>query len=249
MTTSALPAFFSYPDVLVRRVIDDADAGPDFRRRACRHPSGGFTPPIIARIGSGPGTDLQLRRLHAADHPPPNAPTNGPVPPIISDKTFRPTPAVPRFAGSTRRSAPAPSAARPEGRRLRVALQRPSREARPAAVSTAEQRPGTPGHLPRPIIRASSTGARRSARRSAGKPAARLCRINRRRVALPLPAAGIGVARVDWFRLPLPPNRTGGSPASGFPVGGLTAERIDRPPSCVPSLHRHYPASSLLRTL
>ncbi|HEX9727098.1 MAG TPA: hypothetical protein VGA37_01175 [Gemmatimonadales bacterium] len=53
------------------------------------------TPPIITRIGSAPGTDLQERRLHAADHPPPNAPTNGPVPPIISDKTFRPTPAVP----------------------------------------------------------------------------------------------------------------------------------------------------------
>src|SRR5437879_13698146 len=28
---------------------------------------------------------------------------------------------------------------------------------------------------------------------------------------------------------PLPPNRTGGSPASGSPVGGLTSERIDEP--------------------
>src|SRR6266542_30213 len=37
----------------------------------------------------------------------------------------------------------------------------------------------------------------------------------------------IGVGRADWFRLPLPPNRTGGSPASGSPVGGLTFERID----------------------
>src|SRR6266404_7571816 len=36
----------------------------------------------------------------------------------------------------------------------------------------------------------------------------------------------IGVGRDDWFRLPLPPNRTGGSPASGSPVGGFTSSRI-----------------------
>src|SRR5262245_26953384 len=34
-----------------------------------------------------------------------------------------------------------------------------------------------------------------------------------------------GVGSVDWFRYPLPPNRTCGSPASGSPVGGLTCER------------------------
>src|SRR5262245_39433405 len=38
----------------------------------------------------------------------------------------------------------------------------------------------------------------------------------------------IGVGRTDWFRLPLPPNRIGGSPASGSPVGGFTSERIDK---------------------
>ena len=32
--------------------------------------------------------------------------------------------------------------------------------------------------------------------------------------------AVIGVGRADWFRLLPPPNRTGGSPASGSPVGG-----------------------------
>jgi len=30
----------------------------------------------------------------------------------------------------------------------------------------------------------------------------------------------IGVGKADWFRPPLPPNRTGGSPASGSPVNG-----------------------------
>jgi hypothetical protein len=30
----------------------------------------------------------------------------------------------------------------------------------------------------------------------------------------------IGVGRTDWYRSPLPPNRTGGSPASGSPVDG-----------------------------
>ena len=37
-------------------------------------------------------------------------------------------------------------------------------------------------------------------------------------------AAGvrIGVGKVHWFEPPLPPNRTGGSPASGSPVGGIT---------------------------
>ncbi|MGO9269512.1 MAG: AbrB/MazE/SpoVT family DNA-binding domain-containing protein, partial [Terriglobia bacterium] len=38
----------------------------------------------------------------------------------------------------------------------------------------------------------------------------------------------IGVGRAG-LALPLPPNRTGGFPASGSPVGGLTSERIDRP--------------------
>ena len=33
--------------------------------------------------------------------------------------------------------------------------------------------------------------------------------------------------RTDWS--PLPPNRAGGFPAHGSPVGGLTSERIDRP--------------------
>jgi len=37
--------------------------------------------------------------------------------------------------------------------------------------------------------------------------------------------------RVGSFR-PLPPNRTGGSPASGFPVGGLTSKRGDPADSC-----------------
>jgi hypothetical protein len=34
------------------------------------------------------------------------------------------------------------------------------------------------------------------------------------------PPHRIGVGRADWIRLPLPPNRTGGFPASGSPVGG-----------------------------
>jgi hypothetical protein len=37
----------------------------------------------------------------------------------------------------------------------------------------------------------------------------------------------IGVGRADWFLLPLPPNRTCRSPASGSPVGGLTCKRTD----------------------
>ena len=32
----------------------------------------------------------------------------------------------------------------------------------------------------------------------------------------------IGVGR-EWLALPLPPNRTGGSPASGSPVGSVNA--------------------------
>ena len=39
----------------------------------------------------------------------------------------------------------------------------------------------------------------------------------------------IGVGRTNWLRSPLPPNRTGGSPASGSPVGGVTYERVDKP--------------------
>ena len=41
--------------------------------------------------------------------------------------------------------------------------------------------------------------------------------------------AHIGVRKADWFRPPFPPNRTGGFPASGSPVDGVTSERIERP--------------------
>ena len=47
-------------------------------------------------------------------------------------------------------------------------------------------------------------------------------------IAHVLQSAYIGVGRTEWSRSPLPPNRTGGSPASGSPVGGLTSKRIDR---------------------
>src|SRR5689334_5481205 len=40
----------------------------------------------------------------------------------------------------------------------------------------------------------------------------------KKRGAPPSRGGMIGVGRDDWFRLPLPPNRTGGSPASGSPV-------------------------------
>src|SRR3974377_797281 len=115
----------------------------------------------------------------------------------------------------------------------------------------------------------------------------------------------IGVGSVDWFRYPLPPNRTCGSPDPALqsvvlPARGLTVQRMGvscklrgsrvgapstsvlsgpavrpalisvralsgtsspmgnvvgvfplgsdftSPPSCTPSLPRHYPASSLL---
>jgi hypothetical protein len=39
----------------------------------------------------------------------------------------------------------------------------------------------------------------------------------------------IGVGSIDWFRRPLPPNRTCGSPASGSPVGGFTRKGTDGP--------------------
>jgi len=39
----------------------------------------------------------------------------------------------------------------------------------------------------------------------------------------------IGVGRADWIQLPLPPNRTCGSPASGSPVNGSPTMRIDEP--------------------
>ena len=42
--------------------------------------------------------------------------------------------------------------------------------------------------------------------------------------------AHIGVGRTDWTRFPLPPNRTGGFPASGSPVDGFTPEGVDTPP-------------------
>ena len=35
----------------------------------------------------------------------------------------------------------------------------------------------------------------------------------------------IGVGTIHWFESPLPPNRTGGFPASGSPVGGFTSLR------------------------
>src|SRR5437867_11245483 len=37
----------------------------------------------------------------------------------------------------------------------------------------------------------------------------------------------IGVGRNDWFHSPLPPNRTGGSPASGSPVDGSPRGGLD----------------------
>src|SRR5262252_4438258 len=37
----------------------------------------------------------------------------------------------------------------------------------------------------------------------------------------------IGVGRAALTQLPLPPNRTGGFPASGSPVSGFTSSRID----------------------
>ena len=39
----------------------------------------------------------------------------------------------------------------------------------------------------------------------------------------------IGVGKANWIRPPLPPNRTGGIPASGSPVSGLTSERTEWP--------------------
>ncbi|MGO9019362.1 MAG: hypothetical protein ACLQVJ_13540, partial [Syntrophobacteraceae bacterium] len=35
----------------------------------------------------------------------------------------------------------------------------------------------------------------------------------------------IGVGTTHWIASPLPPNRTGGSPASGSPVDGFTSSR------------------------
>ena len=43
----------------------------------------------------------------------------------------------------------------------------------------------------------------------------------------PRSALRIGVGKTHWIGSPLPPNRTGGSPAYGSPVGGLTSKRID----------------------
>src|SRR5215813_2129089 len=37
----------------------------------------------------------------------------------------------------------------------------------------------------------------------------------------------IGVGGTDWLQSPLPPNRTGGSPASGSPVSSFTSLRVD----------------------
>ena len=41
--------------------------------------------------------------------------------------------------------------------------------------------------------------------------------------------AKIEVGTEHWFAPLPPPNRTGGSPASGSPVDGFTSERVDRP--------------------
>jgi len=38
----------------------------------------------------------------------------------------------------------------------------------------------------------------------------------------------IGVGATDWFRPPLPPNRTGGSPAYGSPVDGLPTGGLNK---------------------
>ena len=52
------------------------------------------------------------------------------------------------------------------------------------------------------------------------------------------------------FWPPLPPNRTGGFPASGSPVGGLTSERIDGSPAglrvrrTTPGRHRRHSANT-----
>ena len=48
--------------------------------------------------------------------------------------------------------------------------------------------------------------------------------------------------RLNW--LPLPPNRTGGSPASGSPVGGLTSERSDERSSRRGREHGEKPAAT-----
>src|SRR6478609_7860233 len=58
----------------------------------------------------------------------------------------------------------------------------------------------------------------------------------RREVATQPLSSRIGVGRTHWFASLPPPNRTGGSPASGSPVGGLTSKRIDGP--------KHGPLSS-----
>jgi hypothetical protein len=44
-----------------------------------------------------------------------------------------------------------------------------------------------------------------------------------------LAQTNIGVGTAHWVAPPLPPNRTGGFPASGSPVGGVTGERTDGP--------------------
>ena len=62
----------------------------------------------------------------------------------------------------------------------------------------------------------------------------------------------IGVGRADWSRLPLPPNRTGGFPASGSPVDGLTFMRVDRPkhgrsPDCTAPVRRRRCCASVIQ--
>ena len=49
------------------------------------------------------------------------------------------------------------------------------------------------------------------------------------RVAIALDVFAVEIGVGSGFRRPLPPNRTGRSPASGSPVGGLTHEGTDGP--------------------
>src|SRR5215831_16461780 len=81
----------------------------------------------------------------------------------------------------------------------------------------------------------------------------------------PRSGRGIWVGSVDWFRYPLPPNRTCRFPASGSPFGGLTREglsvqryevsyklrgsRLVGPSASVPSGPAVRPALISVRTL
>jgi hypothetical protein len=52
----------------------------------------------------------------------------------------------------------------------------------------------------------------------------------------------IGIER-SVYPFPLPPNRTGGSPASGFPVGGFTSKRNDERSACRSRVHGRKPST------